>query len=198
MDKTTWLEKNGFNTDKELTFCVVGDNTYAIKDHLKAEGFKYSPLLGWHGGNQIEIPVGYTYVTFTFDEIYVWEEDNSIAAFKENVEYFVKKRIRSFLPKSNSEYVGEIGERLVDITAILKSKKGFYGAFGWTNLYSFESNENILVWFTQKELNIEEGQPVLLRGTVKKHEEYREVKTTTLTRCIVKVIETNEEVEEEM
>lgn len=44
MTKELWLEKNGFGADG-LTWCVFGDDTYAIKEQLKELGCKFSPLL---------------------------------------------------------------------------------------------------------------------------------------------------------
>ena len=149
MNKQEWLEKNGFNPENETTYCVVGEDTYSIKDY-----------------------------------------------YYEDSKRKVEKKIRRFLPKSNSQYIGEIGERIRNQTAIFKSVRGFNGAFGWTNIFTFNIGENVLVWFTQKDLNLEKGMAIDLTGTIKKHEEYREVKTTVLTRCIIKSIETEERVEE--
>ena len=53
---------------------------------------------------------------------------------------------------------------------------------------SFQVGEDVLVWFTAKDLDLEKGQAVDLTGTVKKHEEFRGVKTTQLSRCIVKEV----------
>jgi hypothetical protein len=46
----------------------------------------------------------------------------------------------------------------------------------------------VLVWFTAKDLDLEKGAVVDLTGTVKKHEEFRGVKTTQLSRCIIKEV----------
>ena len=93
------------------------------------------------------------------------------------------------MPKSLSEYMGVEGERLRNLTATVKSTRGFMGKYGWTNLYTFQIGENILSWFTSTEQELEDGQVVILTGTVKKHEDYRGVKTTQLSRCIVKALE---------
>ena len=44
MTKAEYFEKNGFNEDG-YTYCVVGEDTYSIKDHLKEMGGKYNPTL---------------------------------------------------------------------------------------------------------------------------------------------------------
>ena len=41
--KELWLEKNGFGADG-LTWCIFGEDTYAIKEQLKELGCKFSPL----------------------------------------------------------------------------------------------------------------------------------------------------------
>lgn len=47
---------------------------------------------------------------------------------------------------------------------------------------------NELVWFTAKELDFKKGDIIDLTGTVKKHKEFRGIKTTQLSRCILKKI----------
>ena len=111
------------------------------------------------------------------------------AYFFETAKSFVEKMEAQAEGPSKSEYVGEVGDRLRNITAIYKSGRGFEGRFGWTNIYTFESEENVLVWFTTKELDFEKGQTVDLTGTIVAHDEFRGVKTTKINRCIVKPIE---------
>lgn len=188
VSKALWLKKNGFSEDG-FTYAIWGDDTYSIKEWLKEQGFKFSPLLKWHSPVPIDVPVGYGLICFSFDELYKWEEENQNAYYFETAEMLVSRRFKEAEGPSLSEYVGEVGERLRDMTAIFKSARGFSGMYGWTNIYTFQRGEDILVWFTAKDLDLEKGQPVLLTGTVKKHEEFREVKTTQLSRCIVKVVE---------
>jgi hypothetical protein len=63
------------------------------------------------------------------------------------------------------------------------------GNYGWTNIHTFQIGDDILVWFTAKDCSLEKGTVVDLTGTVKKHEEFRGVKTTQLSRCIIKEVE---------
>lgn len=58
MTKELWLEKNGFNTETEVTYVIWGDDTYAIKDWLKEQGCKFNPVLKWHAPEPIELPEG--------------------------------------------------------------------------------------------------------------------------------------------
>ena len=194
MTKREWLERNGFNAENEITYCVVGEDTYSIKEYLKAAGLKYSPLLGWHGPSVIKLNEDYSFVSFSFDEIAKWEGTikEGDACYFEESNNIVKRKIKKFLPRSKSKFVGAVGERLYNVTSTLKNIKGYFGTYGWVNIYTFQNQKNLLVWFTQKDLKIKQGEPVLLTGTIKAHQLYRETETTVLTRCIVKSIETKE------
>ena len=187
MTRELWLEKHGFSIEG-VTFCVAGDNTYSIKDYLKENGFKFDPTLKWHGPREIELPEGYSFIELAFETICEWSEEHKEAFYFEKTKAIVDKAFKDAVGPSLSEFVGEIGERLRDITAIYKSTRGFVGRYGWTNIHTFQVGEDVLVWFTAVELDLEVGQAVDLTGTVKKHEEFRGVKTTQLSRCIVRGI----------
>lgn len=187
LSKEIWLEKNGFSAEG-LTYIVYGDNTYAIKDWLKEQGCKFNPTLKWHCDKPLDLPEGYGMVSFSFDEIAKWDEIYKEVFFFESAKAKVERKIREAEGPSLSEYVGEVGQRLRNMTAIFKSSRGFAGRFGWTNIHTFQIGENVLVWFTEVDLDMEYGSTVDLTGTVKKHEEFRGVKTTQLSRCIVKEI----------
>ena len=187
LTKEEWLELNGFGTDAR-TFCVFGDDTYSIKGWLKEQGCKFNPILKWHSPCALDVPVGYGMIGFDFDEILEWDEKASTAVYKENAPEFVDRRFKEAEGPSFSEYVGQVGERLRNLTAIYKSTRGFAGMYGWTNIHTFQIGEDVLVWFTAKDLNLEKGQVVDLTGTVKKHEEFRGTKTTQLSRCIIKEV----------
>lgn len=187
MDKELWLEKNGFSADG-FTYCIFGDDTYSIKEHLKELGCKFSPLLKWHSSQPLDLPAGYGVICFSFDEILQWDEAAQNAYFYESSKEKIEKRFKQAEGPSLSEYVGEVGERLRNLTAIFKSTRGFAGNYGWTNIHTFQVGENILVWFTAKDLELERGQVVDLTGTIVKHEEFRGIKTTKINRCIVKAV----------
>lgn len=186
-NKKKWLLTNGFNEDG-VTYCVYGDDTFSIKEQLKEQGCKFSPVLLWHSPVPLDLPDGYGLISFNFEDLMEWNAQDNNAYFYEDSKEKVERKIRELEGPSLSEYVGEVGERLYNITAVYKSSRGFNGKFGWTNIHTFQVDEDVLVWFTQKELDIEKGSPVDLTGTIKKHEEFRGVKTTQLSRCIIKVI----------
>lgn len=183
--KAKWYSDNAFGEDN-LTYCIFGENTYAIKDKLKELGCKFSPLLKWHSPIPLDLPAGYGMFAIALDDIGAWEDGNFL--YHENAKDFVERKFIEAEGPSLSEYVGELGERLRDLSVTYKSCHSFSGLYGLTYIHTFESGDNILVWMTAKELDFEKGQPLFLTGTVKEHSEYRGIKQTKLSRCIIKLI----------
>lgn len=99
---------------------------------------------------------------------------------------------------SNSKFIGNIGQRLtVDIATVklLNIYDGYYGST-WRyqiidaqgNVFMWDASNSIWDTFRVKDsLNgdVVEGLPLQLVGTVKKHDEFRGIKQTWLTRCRV-------------
>ena len=87
-----------------------------------------------------------------------------------------------------SVYVGAVGDKLKGVAATVTGIHTFEGAFGLTTVAKFLTTDgNVLTWFATKGLDAKIGDRVTVGGTVKKHEEYRGVKQTLLTRCKVAV-----------
>lgn len=183
-----WLEKNGFSMDG-ITYSIYGEDTYSIKEWLKEQGCKFHPLLKWHTPKAIELPAGYGLIPFKFEDIFEWDESQQTAYYYESAKEMIDRKIKEAEGPSLSEFHGVVGERLRHVTAIYKSTRGFSGNYGWTNIHTFQIGEDVLVWFTQVDLDLEKGCIIDLSATVKKHEEFRGVKTTQLSRCIVKAVE---------
>ena len=187
-NKKEWFSRNGFGEDG-LTWCIFGDDIYSIKEQLKELGCKYSPILKWHAPSSIDLPIGYGMFSVSFDDIMEWDAKAKNAFYLETAKSFIERKFAEAEGPSLSEYVGEIGERLRNITAIYKSCRGFEGKFGWTNIYTFESEKNVLVWFTATSINAEIGSTIDLTGTVASHHEYEGVKQTRINRCKIKKVE---------
>lgn len=187
MTREEWLAKNGFNADGQ-TFSVFGEDTYAIKDWLKEQGCVFSPVLKWHIAEKFELPEGFQWVEFQFDKLYDWNDELENAFFFESAAAEVDSIFQRLLPPSKSEYMGEMKERLRNLTAVFKSRRAYNGNYGVTNIYTFYHGDNCLVWFSTVEIGISTGTVVDLTGTVVKHEEFRGVKTTKINRCIVKEV----------
>lgn len=93
--------------------------------------------------------------------------------------------IESLKPKTISKYVGTLKKREV-FTLTLKKHLCFDSMYGTTHKLIFNDPEgNVLLWSTNSSHSLEEGKSYLIKGTVKDHTEYKEIKQTILTRCEV-------------
>ena len=88
-----------------------------------------------------------------------------------------------------NEYVGDKGDKIV-IEARVKSVHWSEGQYGVTTIYELITKDgHVFKWFASREaLGDEPTEDYLtIKGTVKGHDEYHDLKSTVLTRC--KVIE---------
>jgi hypothetical protein len=91
------------------------------------------------------------------------------------------------------EWVGEVKVRQ-DFTGLtVKHMKYIEGRYGTTTLVAFEDEPgNLIKWFASVSLDdINKGDVVDLKATVKKHDEYKGVKQTLITRA--KILKINGE-----
>lgn len=88
-----------------------------------------------------------------------------------------------------SAYVGTIGDRLT-FEVNLIARYSFESFYGYQNIYLFKDcDNNVYKWKTSVNIvnsdnsHIEIGDEVLIKGTIKEHDVYNDVKQTELTRC---------------
>lgn len=101
--------------------------------------------------------------------------------------------------RSPSVHVGAVGERLRDLALTVAAVNSWDTAWGTTYLYSFQDDAgNVLKWFASRpeyvpgedrDEQLRPGAKVIVTGTVKAHEEYKNAAETVLTRCKVTVSE---------
>lgn len=176
-----WLERNGF--DEEGNTYIFYGNTYPIKDQLKEAGCKFSKELMWHGPAAVDVPEDCFVEKIHYSDVYNWhEEDCDMWKTEEGAKFLADV----FSKHALGIYLGEIGERLRDLSVVFEKAISFDGNYGPSHSYRFSCDGAQLTWFTTKELDLEEGERYTLTGTVKKHQVYGNVKTTYLNRCIVK------------
>lgn len=83
--------------------------------------------------------------------------------------------------EETSSYIGRIGESIT--LNLLLIEERFFWSYGST-LHKFaDENGNIVTWLTTKTPNVKIGDLVRLKGTVKSHSEYENIKQTRLVRC---------------
>jgi hypothetical protein len=86
-----------------------------------------------------------------------------------------------------NEWNGQPGDKL-EVSVTLKSIRAIESDWGSSDLYTFEgTDKRIYKWFSTRVIFREvSGEVINIKGTVKKHDEYKGVKATVLTR--VKVV----------
>lgn len=88
---------------------------------------------------------------------------------------------------ATSEFIGSEKERL-ELTVEVKAIKYLEGDYGVRTLYTMATPEgNIVKWFStgSDKLGEDTGARFVIRGTVKSHETWKDMKSTVLTRCSV-------------
>ena len=181
MNKKQWLKENGFNSD-EITYCITGD-TYKNKEYLKQQGCKYSSLLKWHNENKISLPKDCRIIAIRFNDIYKWNETlNKPLLFKD-----ASNTISRALSPIKYEFLGTIGQRIYNILVKYKYSSNFISRFGqFTYIHTFETENNKIIWFTTKNLELNVNTKVLMTGTIVQHQNYKGDNTTVVNRCIIK------------
>ena len=184
-NKRIFLAENGFDVKNPLVWLILGD-TYAIKDTLKEMGCRFKPELGWYASHPIDVPVNYGMTSVPFDEVFNWKCHIKKALIKEGAKEVADAAKEACMPKSTSEYIGEEKERLRDLHVTLVGSRTVESYYGTSILYTFKMGDNVLTWFCSGaglDEDIENGDTILLTGTVKKHQIYNGVKQTVLNRC---------------
>ena len=183
------LEKEEYDVECPQIWLVIGENTYAIKDILKGLGCKYKPEFGWYCTHVVDVPADYNIVPVPFNEVCDWNPITKRISVKENAKEVADAAKAEAMPKSNSEFIGEIKQRLRDLHVMLTGCRTIETYYGISLVYTFKMGDNVLTWFCSGkgiDPDIEVGDVVLLTGTVKDHKIYNGVKQTYLNRCIVK------------
>lgn len=180
------LAKWGYDVENPLIWLIGGGSTYEIKDQLKEMGCRFNPAFGWYCNHSIDVPEGYKLVSINFYDVYVWYPLSKRFELKDNAKEIAEAALATLNPESHSEYMGEIKERLRDLQVTLTAARSFDGFYGTSFVYTFMYGENVLVWMTSSYKDIEVGDHYILTGTVKSHDEYKGVKQTKLSRCIIK------------
>lgn len=94
------------------------------------------------------------------------------------------KREKAVEPEINSQYVGELKQRITATIKSIKCVTSWDTDFGYTYIYKIIGQDgNTYTWKTGKEIDEEAVVGWLIVGTVKAHTEFRGIKQTELTRC---------------
>jgi hypothetical protein len=111
-----------------------------------------------------------------------------IAGYKRDLQKEAEERRRRMEKAkliAESEWVGTLKKR-EDFTATLQSKRGFGTQFGVKYLLNFRDDDgNVIVWWGTNDTaaRMVVGNTYTIKATVTKHDEYRGVKQTTVSRA---------------
>ena len=185
--KEEWLKKNGF-TSEGFTAVYIGANSFDVKNELKEAGWKYSPIFGWRSADVSAID------TYGEDNVAILSVDQLASfnlygegCFLSTCGNLIQQLRDAHKPRSKSEWVGEVKEKLVDLPVVLQRITGFGSAFGWTNVITFTHVEDILIWMTSSDIShYTQGEKYLLSATVKEHTIYKNEKQTKILRVKLK------------
>lgn len=180
-NRIKWLAENGWSQDG-VTYIVTGDS-YSIKDELKQAGFRYDGTLRWHKA-EFDEKYADRFIKVNLDEvctISAWGK----GSYNSDAQKIIEEKIAAAQPKSTSEWIGEVGDKLKDIKVQLTRKYNFETRYGMSTVYNFVTeNEDVLVWFSSTFQEVEPGEWCTIKYcTIKDHSEYRNVKSTIITRA---------------
>ena len=184
---------------------LYSESKYDINQELVEEVYKYWNSIEVKGKTVTE--QRWNFDTNDYEEVEVTYYSGYDEFMMDVKSYGQKKRIRimdisKIIPAINSyfqykikqsepvsNYVGTVGEK-VNMELTVTGVSGFNGAYGWTNVYKMvDSNNNQVTKFgtiNSKFLvsgnTIEEGSVLRFKAEIKKHEEFRGKKQTTIGR----------------
>jgi hypothetical protein len=170
---------------KEGYITLFKGDTYPLLDWFHTSNCRYHNFWGWYVVSEESlpdpIPAGLEPVRLMWDSISISDKD--CLKPEEEVRTVVNNLI---FGESASQHIGAIGERLdfsLTLVKAIKLEDGFYGP---KMFYIFhDENDNQFVWSTTPR-ELEEGKSYGVRGTVKAHSIYKNIKQTELTRCMIK------------
>lgn len=169
-----FYERNGFNADGKA-YAVLGD-TFATKDELRSNGFRYKPQMGgWYSDKKVD---GFDLMEFSAEDAYctdncgvlLWnsakrrffyqgeeishEDADACDYWEFNVDYMVKEEnTKRNVEKSESGYVGNVGDKIsVEVTLVREVACNY--SLGWksvsSTLYIMKDKDgNVFTWKTQ-------------------------------------------------
>lgn len=131
-------------------------------------------------------------VLLTKDNVFPIDGAGTIASLIPMYQREVEKREAvKHSPLANSQYVGKEGDKLelkVKVTRVIYVENGYgYRPSSTAIIKMLDKQGNLYTWFTSSGY-MEQDKEYTLKGTVKRHQEYKGIKETVLTRCKAKYI----------
>lgn len=163
---------------------IFTGETYAALEWFRYSSARFHKLFGWYFTSTEELPQDVPSCIEPKQLLWakVAKDDNTLlpdAAVLAAVNELV-------YPPSTSQFIGEVGERIERILTVKRAIpiEGNYAPSTMHIMVDEEGNE--FVWVTSAR-TLEQGMIYNVRGTVKAHKVYQNIRQTILFRCIVKV-----------
>ncbi len=97
--------------------------------------------------------------------------------------WIIERNAERAVQDSTSAYVGDIKDR-IEFEAMVEFTKEFDGFYGTSTVIKLRDLDgNVFTWFATGCHDVNRGDRVSIKGTVKKHEVYQGTKQTILSRC---------------
>jgi len=175
-------QKNVLGFTKGYITIFKGD-TIKYLDWFRASIARYARCWGWYIISTEEVPAD---LPEGIEPIrLMWEmvgNDDGRLKPEDQIKPVIEALIYD---ESPSEYIGTIGERLeVNLTVrrAIALENGYSSEYSTMHIMEDDTG-NVFVWTTAAK-NWKEGTTHKVRGTVKDHKLYKNVKQTILTRCM--------------
>jgi hypothetical protein len=177
--KPRW-EVLGFG-EKRFIWLFKG-NTYAALDWFRASPCRFARPWGWYLPSDIELP---TPLPAEVEPIkLMWDQvsDDDVLKSENDIQKIVESMIYD---AGNSEWIGEVGERLT-LTLICTKAVEVENMYGTSTINTLEDeNGNVFVWSTSAR-SLTPGYYYEMTGKIKDHSTFRNVKQNILTNCRIK------------
>jgi len=92
--------------------------------------------------------------------------------------------------KTQSQFVGIVGDKITNINAIVTFYNRYDTQYGYTHLYKFNNNNNVITYFSSKDLFLNVNDNVIItKATIKAHDTYNGVNQTVITRGKIDIVQ---------
>lgn len=183
--RQNWLLEHGFTADG-FTFMFLG-NTFDMKDAIKEAGGKFNQFLGWHIDHEVE---GFHFLKVSIKEC--GEESYWGYEITKDMKEARTEASKKFINEPESVWFGQEGDKVDMIVKYRRTSSFTIPSYSRTwltesmHIHTFTDDAgHTFCWKTGNFPEMEVGQEVHLKGTVKNLTEYKGIKQTNLTRCKV-------------
>ena len=180
--KITKTRRNALGFGKKGFIWIFKGDTYSNLDWFRISPCRYTRVWGWYLPSDIELPdpMPTNIEPVKLEWSLVSRNDDLISE-----DEIVKVVDGMLYDAGESRHIGNVGDRLDFVATCVRATSNPNSFGGISYFYVFEDEDkNVYTWGTSARV-LEEGITYHIRGTVKDHGVFRNVKQNALTRCKV-------------